>query len=123
MDEFPRSRLWILGLEVGQEVRVREMLKARRIVRHDVVVPRQVGSHGAVAVVPLESAVDEAKARASAGDCCSAFCHARDGWGVVAALNDGGISCVMFRGDDVELCDHASLFQVAVGDGAERVGC
>ena len=66
--------------------------------------------------------MDEAKARAGTGDCCSTFCHARDGWSVVSALDDGGVGCVVFRSDDVDLGDHASLFKVAVGDGSVWVG-
>ena len=96
MDEFPGSRLWILCLEVGQKVSVREVLEARGIVRHDVLIPRQVCGHRAMAVVTLESAVDKAEARTGAGDCCSSFCHARYGRSVVATLDDGGVGRVMF---------------------------
>ena len=68
------------------------MLKARRIVRHDVVRSRDVLGHRAIAMFSLQCAVEETETRPSARDRGGAFLHARDGRCVIATGNDGGVS-------------------------------
>ena len=101
---------------------VREVLEARRIVRHDVVRSWDVLCHRAVAVFPLQSAVEETKSGACASDSGGAFLHPGDGWSVVAASDNGGVSRRVSRSNEVKLSNHPSLFQVAVRDGAIWVG-
>ena len=86
------------------------MLKARRIVRHDVIRSRDVLGHRAVAMFSLQCTVEETEARASTRDSGGAFLHARDGRSVVAAGNNGGVGCRMPGRNEIELSDHPSLF-------------
>ena len=86
------------------------MLKARRIVRHDVVRSRDVLGHRAIAMFSLQCAVEETETRASTRDSGGAFLHARDGRSVVAPGNNGGVGCRVPRGDEIELGNHPSLF-------------
>ena len=57
--------------------------------------------------------------RSNGGD--GSLVHARDGRRVVTESEDGGVAGVMEPTYQVELAEHASVFQVAVGDGAVRV--
>ena len=52
----------------------------------------------------------------TAGHC--AFPVARDGWGVIAEGGYCVLSDVVGVGDDIQVCCHTCLFQVAVGDVA-----
>ena len=101
---------------------VREVLKARSIVRHDIVRSWDVLCHGAVAVFPLQSAVEETKSGACASDSGGAFLHAGDGWGVVAASDNGSVSRQVPRRDEIKLGNHPSLFKITVRYGATRIG-
>ena len=86
------------------------MLKARRIVRHDVIRSRDVLGHRAVAMFSLQCAVEETEARASTRDSGGAFLHARDGRSVVAPGDNGGVGRRVPRCYEIELCNHPSLF-------------
>ena len=86
------------------------MLKARRIVRHDVVRSRDVLGHRAIAMFSLQCAVEETQTRASTRDSGSPFLHARDGRSVVAPGNNGGVCRQVPRGYEIELGNHPSLF-------------
>ena len=79
-------------LKVGKKGRVREVLQARSVVRHDIVRSWEVEVHRAVPVLALEGAavVAEVGWSSVAGD--SALSHARDGWGVVCAIGDGSVA-------------------------------
>ena len=86
------------------------MLKARRIVRHDVVRSRDVLGHRAIAMFSLQCAVEETETRASTRYRGGAFLHARDGRSVVASSDNGGVSSRVPRCYEIELCNHPSLF-------------
>jgi hypothetical protein len=76
----------------------------------------------AVAVEALVVACDLAQEGRGAELGDGPFAVAGDGGGVVAEILEGGVLNVKRGGHDVELCEHGSLFEVAVGDFSAGVG-
>jgi hypothetical protein len=76
-------------------------MKPRGIVRHDIPRARKVFRDRAVAVAALESAVEEAEARASPIDGGGTFCQSSYGRGVVTTGNDGSVANRVTAGDQM----------------------
>ena len=114
-------RLRLVLLEVGEELRIGEMLETGCIVSHDVPPAWEEESPLAVPVAPGMEAgeVAEVGGRAITGD--GAFGDAGVGGRVVGAIDDGGVGDVVAAGHDVCLGDLGSVLRVAVSDGAGEV--
>ena len=70
-----------------------------------------------VSMLPLKAAIKQAQARGGASERCGSLIHARNGRSVVASGDDGAEGCWQGGCNDVQVADHAGLFQIAVGDG------
>ena len=93
------------------------MLEAGRIVCHDAVGSSEVPGEVTVSMLPLEAAIEQTETRGGAAERCGSFIHTRDGRGVVASGDDGAEGCRQGGCNNVQVADHAGLFQIAVGDG------
>ena len=69
----------------------------------------------AVSVEPLVLARVVAKVGAGPLGDDGAFGHSRDGWSVVAAVQERGVSDVEVVGHEADLSEQGGMFEVAVG--------
>ena len=97
------------------------MLKARSVIRHDIVLSRDEEGAVAVAICPLVLAlvVAETRIRSIARDRSTR--DSGDGRCIIRAREDGGVGDVVRGGDQRELGEDAGMFKVAVGDRTARV--
>ena len=109
----PRSRLRIALFKESEESVIGEMLQSRRVVRHAVLVPWEVGHQGAVSVPPLVGARESAQVGCGAVRGHRPFLEPSDGRRVVRESFDGGESHVYRVRDQGQLPEDAGLFQVA----------
>jgi hypothetical protein len=97
------------------------VLQAGGVIRHDVVESCEESCQVAVAVETLVGAAEVAQEGGWAIAGHGAFADARDSWGVVAAVGDGGVANVMRGGHEGDLPEEACLLEVTVGDRAGEV--
>ena len=85
-------------IKVGEKRRVRQVLKVRSIIGHDVHGPWEEACRVTVVVEPLvlTGVVAQVGSRTVVGDCPSV--DPRQSRGVVGAGGDGGIAHIMVRG-------------------------
>ena len=98
------------------------MLEAGGIISHGIGRSWDVGGDVAVAVLALvgTGVATEVSSSAFRGDC--AFQDAGDSRGVVRQVVGGGVGHMELGSLDGDLSQEAGVFQVAVGDGACRIG-
>ena len=113
--------MWMVLVEVRQKGIVSEMEQARSVISHNVGVPWDEESAGAVAVKPLVGAGfgTEERGDSRLGD--RSFVVAAKRWRVVRPIFDGAVREVEGGRHDAELGLAGSLFEGAVCDSPRRV--
>ena len=95
VQQSPRSVLRIALVEVGEKVRVSEVLETRGVVGHDIGRSWEVGSSVAVAVVALMGTLPIAEVSCGTFAADGAFPHSRDGRSVVRSVDESGMGAIM----------------------------
>ena len=113
--------MWIVLVEVRQKGIVSEMEQARSVISHNVGVPWDEESAGAVAVKPLVGAGFGAEERGDSRLGDRSFVVAAKRRRVVRPIFDGAVREVEGGCHDAELGLAGSLFEVAIGDSPRRV--
>lgn len=119
--QTPGLVLGEMGVEVREEVVIRQVSETRSGIWHNIVLSWVEGEFGAVAMMALVLALSLAEVCCGSAGGGRSLVHAGQGRSVVGASADGAFSYIQVLADDVEMHEAGGLLQVAVGDGAVEI--